>query len=452
MLLDATVGLGFVVSAMVLARTPASMRWWWAAVGVAWWLGDIEPLRLLHQGVLVGALAVYSTGRPQSRAQLGLVGAGGVVATGLAGQIGAVAGFLAVAAFGGAGVLFARLSAVLLGTWLSGSYLWSQTSPSSYHPAGALTGYELALLAVAVGLPFGLRWDVRRRASLADRVLADGPGGLVGLETALKRTPGLRAVRLTRVDDEVVVEGLGRADAQTSAAVGRAVSLTIAHERALADADLQLQALEAARSRLLTAADTERARAADRLQDQLSTLRECQTMVSDLPDVAREVEAAATDIERIVVGLAPEGLGDGGIGPALAAMCARHRGQVQLDVDPEARGSLAAETALFYACSEALANVAKHAGAVSVVVGLRAGDPLVLTVSDDGVGGADPHGAGLQNLRDRLVTVGGSLTVDTSVDVGTVLVAQVPGRRSGPSRSARTASGSSRTPGTGSGC
>jgi signal transduction histidine kinase len=428
-LLDAVVGLGFVASAVVLIRTPAAMRWWWAAVGVAWWIGDVEPLRLLHQGVLLGALAAYPTGRARSTGQLVLLGVGGVVATGLLGQAGSAAGLLAVAAFAGRGVLFARLSAILVGTWLAGSFAWSQTWPASYDPAGALTGYELALLVVAVGLPFGIRWDARRRASLADRVLADGPGGLVGLEAALRRTPGLRAVRLTRVDDHVVVEGLGAADAQTSAAVDRAVSLTIAHEDELAAAALQLRDLQAARTRVLVAADAERSRAALRLQDQLTILRRCQAAVSDLPPVAREVEAAATDIERVVTGLAPEGLGDGGIGPALASLCARHPVRVDLEVDPDARGTRATETALFYTCSEALANVAKHAGAESVAVRLRAGDPLELTVSDDGVGGADPHGSGLQNLADRLATVGGSLTVDAGAATGTLVVARVPGRR-----------------------
>jgi signal transduction histidine kinase len=57
----------------------------------------------------------------------------------------------------------------------------------------------------------------------------------------------------------------------------------------------------------------------------------------------------------------------------------------------------------------------------------------VLTVTDDGIGGADPRGSGLQNLADRLATVGGSLSMGAGTPTGTVLVASVP------SRSARTA-------------
>jgi len=39
------------------------MRVWWAAVGVAWWLGGVPELRGLHQGLLVVALVAFPAGR-----------------------------------------------------------------------------------------------------------------------------------------------------------------------------------------------------------------------------------------------------------------------------------------------------------------------------------------------------------------------------------------------------
>ncbi len=52
--------------------------------------------------------------------------------------------------------------------------------------------------------------------------------------------------------------------------------------------------------------------------------------------------------------------------------------------------------------SEALANVAKHANAEMVMVSVEAGrGVLSLSVRDDGVGGADPDGSGLNGLRER---------------------------------------------------
>jgi len=425
-LLDAAVGFAFVVVATLLTRAPSALRLWWAAVGVAWWLGDFEPLRLLHQGVLVGALATYPTGRPRARGQWGLLGVGGLMALGLLGQAGSAVGFLATASFASRGLVFARLTSALVGLWLAGSLTWSRTWPESFEPSRALVGYELILLLVAIALPWGLSTDTRRRRSLTDQVLADDAEGLSGLETALRRALGGNTIRLSRHGDDVVVEGLGTVDVDTAAAVDQAVSLTLAHEHATAAVARQIHDLEAARVRLLNAADTERARVVHGLQDQLAVLRDCHASVVEFPEIADEIEAAAEDIERIVAGLPPEGLGDGGIGPALASLCARHPTPVQLELDDQARGGLGAETALFYACSEALANVAKHAHADKVVVVLDAGDTLVLTVTDDGVGGADPGGTGLDSLLDRLATVGGSLTIDSRAGRGTRLVARVP--------------------------
>ncbi len=427
MLLDVVVGLAFVTVALGLMTATVAMRLWWAAVGIAWWFGDIEALRLLHQGVLAGALVSYPTGRPRMRGQFVLLGVAGFMAVGALGQAGSAVGFfLATAWLGRRGLGSAGLTAALPGLWLAGSFTWSRVWPDTFQPSQALVGYELVLLLVAVTLPLALWLDTRRRESLTDRVLADDPGGLPGLEVALRQALGKPALRLTRVDDDVVVEGVGTADAETAAAVDRAVSLTVAHEQALDAAARQLRELEATRVRLLAVADTERARAVHRLHDQLSALRQCHAALAEFPDVAYEVEAAAADIERIVAGLPPERLGYGGIGSALALLCARHPAQVRLDLDDHARGSLGAETALFYACSEALANIAKHARATRVVVRLEAGDPLVLTVTDDGVGGADARGAGLQNLLDRMATVGGSMELDSRVGLGTRLVARVP--------------------------
>lgn len=436
--LDALVGFGFVGVALALRGTPLAMRLLWALVGVTWWLGDVPLVRLLHQGVLIAALGGFPTGRPRAMGQYATVGIGAVVAPGFFGQAGAAVGFLAAAAIGVRRGAFVRLGAAVVGLWLAGSFLWSRVWPETFEPSRALVGYELLLLLVALALPWGLAMERRRRLALSDRVLATGPSGLSGLEAALRRSLGRRSLRLVRHGERVVVEGLGPTEPDTAAAVARAVALTTAHERALADARNQLVQLEQARARLLAAADLERERAARGLRDDLGTLRSCQAAVSGLPDVAREIGAAAADVERIVAGLPPEGLGGGGIGPAIVRLCARHPVPVSLEVDEHASGDLATETALFYACSEALANSAKHARAHNVVVTLESGDPMVLTVADDGVGGADPRGAGLVSLLDRLATVGGALRLVSDGEVGTRLVASVPPVASGTSQSIRT--------------
>ena len=81
------------------------------------------------------------------------------------------------------------------------------------------------------------------------------------------------------------------------------------------------------------------------------------------------------------------------------------------------------EVTVYYVVSEALANAAKHseASAVHVAVAVTDGD-VRLTISDDGVGGADPEGGtGLIGLKDRVEAAGGTLKVQSAPGKGTHL-------------------------------
>jgi signal transduction histidine kinase len=74
--------------------------------------------------------------------------------------------------------------------------------------------------------------------------------------------------------------------------------------------------------------------------------------------------------------------------------------------------------------------VAKHAQAQRIAVSVRKlSDAVRVTVTDDGVGGADPrHGSGLTGLADRVAGVDGRLTVDSPPGGPTVLCADLPWR------------------------
>ena len=87
-----------------------------------------------------------------------------------------------------------------------------------------------------------------------------------------------------------------------------------------------------------------------------------------------------------------------------------------------------AEVAAYYVVAEALTNVAKHAQAseVSVCVSLD-GANLLLSIRDDGVGGADSRkGSGLLGLIDRVEALGGTMTITSSPGSGTSLLAIIP--------------------------
>jgi signal transduction histidine kinase len=84
----------------------------------------------------------------------------------------------------------------------------------------------------------------------------------------------------------------------------------------------------------------------------------------------------------------------------------------------------------YYVCSEALANAAKHSRAAHVRVVVRtAHDVRTVSVTDDGVGEAQPRpGGGLDGLIDRVEALGGRLAIERPSTGGTAVVATIPRR------------------------
>lgn len=134
------------------------------------------------------------------------------------------------------------------------------------------------------------------------------------------------------------------------------------------------------------------------------------------------------ELRALSRGIAPPILSDRGLAPALAALAGRCTIPVELDVQTAGRFAAAVENTVYFVAAESLANVAKHSRATFCTVTLsRAGGVLMLTVGDDGVGGAHvAKGHGLSGLADRLSAVDGDLTVNSPVGGPTVIVAEVP--------------------------
>ena len=49
-----------------------------------------------------------------------------------------------------------------------------------------------------------------------------------------------------------------------------------------------------------------------------------------------------------------------------------------------------------------------------------------IEVADDGCGGANPQGAGLSGLRDRVEALDGQFHIDSPPGLGTTLIAEIP--------------------------
>jgi signal transduction histidine kinase len=118
----------------------------------------------------------------------------------------------------------------------------------------------------------------------------------------------------------------------------------------------------------------------------------------------------------------------GGLGLALKALARRSPVPVQLDVRVQDRLPERAEVAAYFVVSEALANVAKHARASVVEVQVEVRDGvLAVSISDDGIGGADPsRGSGLIGLTDRVEASGGTISISSHVGAGTQITAELP--------------------------
>ena len=258
----------------------------------------------------------------------------------------------------------------------------------------------------------------------------DGPAAGSG-RTVLPVFDGGNQVAMV-VHDDAVLGDPGLVDA-----VAAATRIAVVNMRLRAEIDDRVLALEASQRRLLTAEANQRRRIERRLADgALARLARVEALLSD-PSVAQTigeapvdlrsaVNAADSELRAFARGVYPASLTSAGLAAAVEEL-ASSSGQV-VDVSlPAARMPAAIEVAAYFVCAEALANAVKHAGATRIAISgdLSAG-VLRLTVTDDGVGGADPAGSGIQGLGDRMAAIGGVLEVSETQGGGTMVSAIVP--------------------------
>jgi signal transduction histidine kinase len=200
-------------------------------------------------------------------------------------------------------------------------------------------------------------------------------------------------------------------------------------------------ALRASRARLITAADEERRRLERDLHDgaqqhlvalavliQLARTAEHDRYQPLLTEASGLVETAIAEIRRLARGIYPPLLVSAGLAESLPAVAARASVPVRLNLQGLGRYPASIEAALYFCCSEALQNAAKHGGPdTTVTITAHANvRMLTLTISDTGRG-FDPAtvGTGLTNMTDRLSAIGGHLVIDTAPGRGTRVTAVI---------------------------
>jgi signal transduction histidine kinase len=148
-------------------------------------------------------------------------------------------------------------------------------------------------------------------------------------------------------------------------------------------------------------------------------------LLEELDRARGELGHALEELRELARGIHPSVLTDRGLNAALDGLAQRAPLPVEFRATPANRLPDRIESAAYFVIAEALTNVAKYARATHASVNVRHQDEqLLVEVTDDGVGGADPsRGSGLRGLLDRVTAVGAGWSSTHRPDTG---------RRSGP--------------------
>jgi PAS domain S-box-containing protein len=142
-----------------------------------------------------------------------------------------------------------------------------------------------------------------------------------------------------------------------------------------------------------------------------------------------ELNTAHEELRELARGLHPQILSVQGLPAAVRSLANRAPIPVTvMTVDAAERWPSLVESAAYFVVSEALTNVLKYARASSATIRVvPRDDVLVVEITDDGCGGAQPaDGTGLGGLRDRVEALDGMFVVESPVGEGTRVHAELP--------------------------
>jgi signal transduction histidine kinase len=152
---------------------------------------------------------------------------------------------------------------------------------------------------------------------------------------------------------------------------------------------------------------------------------------------------ALAELRALVRGIHPPVLADRGLADAIQALALDSPMRIQLASDLEGRPPAPVESAAYFAVSELLANVSKHAEARQTWIDIRHTDGMLrIGVTDNGHGGADPAlkgggdaGGGLRGIERRLAAFDGVLAVSSPPGGPTAVTMEIPCALSSPKTS-----------------
>jgi signal transduction histidine kinase len=210
-----------------------------------------------------------------------------------------------------------------------------------------------------------------------------------------------------------------------------------------ADLTARIGELEISRAAVVDAAEVERRRierdlhdgAQQRLVSLAMELGRARTKFATDPAGAQAIvdqaheqaKEALTELRNLVRGVHPPVLSDRGLDAALSGLAALSPVPVTVTVEVPVRPPAKVEAIAYFVVAEALTNIAKHSRASQASLSVsRSGDLLMLTITDDGVGGANTAGLGLSGLAARVAGVDGRLSVSSPAGGPTVIEVALP--------------------------
>jgi signal transduction histidine kinase len=260
---------------------------------------------------------------------------------------------------------------------------------------------------------------------------------IIGMVAGYTMERGLRTDFLQRR----VIESQQAELAAHNAQLGSALDASVAQLRR------QAAELQASRTRIVAAADSERRRIERNLHDgaqqRLSALAIKLSLVSELAghdlDQARDllaelrgdVRETAEELRCLAHGIYPPLLAESGLAAALSSAARHSTLPVTVQAPSQSRYPAQVEATIYFCCLEAIQNACKHAGdqATLRVRIWEEDSALTFDVSDDGAGfdaAGRGLGAGFVNMEDRLRALRGSLRVESAPGRGTQVTGTVP--------------------------
>ncbi|GGM42689.1 ATPase [Micromonospora sonchi] len=153
------------------------------------------------------------------------------------------------------------------------------------------------------------------------------------------------------------------------------------------------------------------------------------------PDKARELlvqahedaQRAVDDLRDVAWRVYPSALDHTSLDEVLSMVAQRSATPVKVSYHVPLRPARPIETVLYFVACEAITNAAKHARATLITIKIETRDTKIeMSVRDDGIGGADPHGSGLQGLARRVAALDGQFDVHSPAGGPTMIRAELP--------------------------